>query len=1001
MATIRKQRLEDLTDIHKEHLSTAHQLLDVIKSASDPKLIYLHCYQLMKLGGLDAEVPRLVVFGQQSMGKTTLLDFIMGGPIGYSSTDTGTRQPVVIIMRPESAIDPRELELASGSVGSPSSTITSKKIWCKFNGKIMDIHNVQQNMRLHMQSLGERICSEELEVEVYVPDAITAIFVDLPGIKDDSKSGAEFTRRVVRNYVSNNPNDLYLLVKKSSDDPANWPWSLREFITAAAPNGLGLSPQQTMVVGTRAREFLINEKTDIRTQDQLYERVHKRAVLDSKGQALPLHLLELFSLSIQAKDKGDFLTNKEEMKRQIANGQVEVENMIRHGFEESNSINKEGRSVSEELLDTFSIRQFLRSLNSKFSQLLNGHLTNLERRLIRKKIDLERIVASLETKLQCFSPTTVRESIKQFIRQFMEIVHNMMMGNYTIMKLPIPPEQFLGIYGGSLRDNLEDGHELAQNLFPQPDMYESNFYTKITARTEELYNKKLTMIDTVKPGRYVRYFTSKISVHMFGLIEPPRRVPPAVSGADLGPFDMMGQDYGADELINVEFIQLNNNEENSLHKDIDRSKLSLLTPLASVSAEHLQVPLYAWHKTKEPKTGWVVVRPIVIDRLPPEILVQKSNYREVDVANKQISFRYLDVEFETKALGSGEEDQLENSVETEISETPPVVEGVQNRCSNRYLYVTACSEIFLEEHRTAPYYASALEMVSGEHAEANLLNQLAVTNICHWLKFQIKHMEPEHVYSAEVLYQMLRSIDHVVDRADWEPLVADLVQSNVRGTLLHASRLAACASAAALRRVLRASLAEAFRCIKLTDCDQTLYCLPDSLHFQEQIDHLSEEYCRQKAIDCANAMMNCIIEQTYSIQFDVAVDIFDGCRQFEKYFMGRAGHRSFMGDALSSVKEDLALRKRRLAMTDIFEKSDAKTSIELIYEEVKVQFWATKLLLSTPLTTKLYTYFIKQVVDKALPTTHSDPTASIKVEFEQLMGPGPPRAIIAYRPTMT
>lgn len=63
------------------------------------------------------------------------------------------------------------------------------------------------------------------------------MFVDLPGIKDDSKSGAEVTRSVVRAYVKNNPNDLYILVKKASDDPANWPWSLREFILAPSPKG--------------------------------------------------------------------------------------------------------------------------------------------------------------------------------------------------------------------------------------------------------------------------------------------------------------------------------------------------------------------------------------------------------------------------------------------------------------------------------------------------------------------------------------------------------------------------------------------------------------------------------------------------------------------------------------------------------------------------------------------------------------------------------------------
>ena len=42
--------------------------------------------------------------------------------------------------------------------------------------------------------------------------------------------------------------------------------------------GLGLTPSQTVVVGTRALEFLLYEKSDVKTQQQLLERVKKRAV---------------------------------------------------------------------------------------------------------------------------------------------------------------------------------------------------------------------------------------------------------------------------------------------------------------------------------------------------------------------------------------------------------------------------------------------------------------------------------------------------------------------------------------------------------------------------------------------------------------------------------------------------------------------------------------------------------------------------------------------------
>lgn len=58
----------------------------------------------------------------------------------------------------------------------------------------------------------------------------------------------------------------------------------------------------------------------------------------------------------------------------------------------------------------------------------------------------------------------------------------------------------------------------------------------------------------------------------------------------------------------------------------------------------------------------------------------------------------------------------------------------------------------------------------------------------------------------------MRSVKHIVDKADWEPLVADLLQANVRGGLLHLARLASCATAVALRRILKAAINEVRRC---------------------------------------------------------------------------------------------------------------------------------------------------------------------------------------------
>lgn len=161
------------------------------------------------------------------------------------------------------------------------------------------------------------------------------------------------TRSVVRAYVKNNPNDLYILVKKASDDPANWPWSLREFILAPSPKGktpnnsfncwavrwgesdcseseelpsakgafpagLGLSPAQTVVVGTRAKEFLCNEKSDVRTQAQLLERVRKRAVkVRTPRRQRPLALSQKTERVCRS---SEFLPPRDTLSRRIPTG---------------------------------------------------------------------------------------------------------------------------------------------------------------------------------------------------------------------------------------------------------------------------------------------------------------------------------------------------------------------------------------------------------------------------------------------------------------------------------------------------------------------------------------------------------------------------------------------------------------------------------------------------------------------------------------------------------
>jgi len=212
--------------------------------------------------------------------------------------------------------------------------------------------------------------------------------------------------------------------------------------------------------------------------------------------------------------------------------------------------------------------------------------------------------------------------------------------------------------------------------------------------------------------------------------------------------------------------------------------------------------------------------------------------------------------------------------------------------------------------------------------------------------------------------QMMRSVRNVIDKADWEPLVADLLQANVRGGLLHLARLAACATACALRRILRAGVAELQRQIRTGDLSCSLLFLAENPRFMEEVSQALEEYCRERAKQCASTMRDLIFEQTHAIHFEMIEDFFDGCRQFEADFLGQEG--CVMDGVARRVKLRLSERKQRLGVADIYAKQqDGGLSIDLIYEEVKIQFWVVKMLLAAPLTTKLYMHFVKDIKDKS------------------------------------
>eukprot|EP00922_Rhytidocystis_sp_ex-Travisia-forbesii_P017929 GHVS01026712.1.p1 GENE.GHVS01026712.1~~GHVS01026712.1.p1 ORF type:complete len:1160 (-),score=161.66 GHVS01026712.1:154-3252(-) len=925
----------------------------------------------------------------------------MGGPIGYSSTDTGTRQPVVIMLRPSE----------------------SGRIECSLAGKQMDVKALQEAMKERMIAAGENISAEELEVELAVPGGVHAVFVDLPGIKDDSKSGAQLTRSVVRGYVQNNPNDLYILVKKASDDPANWPWSLREFILSPAPKGLGLTPKQTVVVGTRAKDFLANEKNDVRSQQQLLDRVRKRAVKDSNSNPLPLFFLELFSLSMELKDSLDFVAKRDSMNHQIRAGRQQVLELLTTSFEPLGSL--KNRQI---LLDYFDVEKFKKELNVKFQMLLNDQLGVLERRLIKKRVETQKRIAELEDQIGQQSPQSVREYMKLYLRELLDTVTELVTGNYTIIRLPEAGDRFLATYGGNLRDNLQEGHELAMELFPEKEHYDPEFLEKILNHTEEIF-LRLEAMDSVsqvnvpkdsegrvlvQAGQLVRFVLSRDETNLFGLVqsvqlsdtiaspststEPGPNAPDAAAApsssqpspsqpsprsadatppipAPVGPVhkDIVVTFYFRPSGLGSQFEDGSSGagQDQTQNKTVERSRLTILVPLMEVVSP-TKIPsegITCWKRTYRPD-GWVGLEEVQVLSVQPQESVgmasEPSDGRlwrggeaviativsagTVPPKEKKSSFSGF---MSTLGVKSGDAkaatlgDRQTVKLEELFMNSPDETGGKRiNKCAaggNRNI--------------------SAMQRIAGEFAESKLLNQLSMTHLGRWLKFHVCNLEPDRRFSEDVLLQMMRSVRHVVDKADWEPLVADLLQANVRGGMLQVARLSACSAAAALRRILRASCAEVFRQVQGGDLSTGLTFLSSNPRFIEELEQALEDYCRRKAMECTNAMRDMIFEQTHAIHFEMIEDFFDGCRQFENDFLD-CNH---MEGVTKRVKDSLASRKQRLGIADVYSRHEGTGAPNnMIYEEVRMQFWVVKMLLAAPLTTKLYMYFVKDIKDKSM-----------------------------------
>lgn len=161
------------------------------------------------------------------------------------------------------------------------------------------------------------------------------------------------------------------------------------------------------------------------------------------------------------------------MYQQILTNRSECMDLLANAFEPSST------AVHQALFRFFDVDIFKKDLNTKFQLLLNDQLGSLERRLVRKRISIQRQLGTLEEQLVQQNPQSTREYIKLFLRELLTVITELVTGNYMIIRLPDSGDSFLNTFGGNLSENLEEGHILCLELFPQKELYDPEFLTKI------------------------------------------------------------------------------------------------------------------------------------------------------------------------------------------------------------------------------------------------------------------------------------------------------------------------------------------------------------------------------------------------------------------------------------------------------------------------------------------------------------------------------------------
>mmetsp|Transcript_15672 Transcript_15672/g.54619 ORF Transcript_15672/g.54619 Transcript_15672/m.54619 type:complete len:941 (-) Transcript_15672:375-3197(-) len=197
--------------------------------------------------------PRLVVFGGESVGKSTLLQRLCLLPLFPTHRSRCTRMPVKVTIRRATVQCAPTLVVWDVSkkqpVGEPRSISLSKSE--------VEIRRQMDDIMLEHCSGQEVSMDFELHIKVTSTSLPPLNFIDLPGIISSSEELSEQTSKLLIRQITNlGDNDIFLWVVQATIRPANWTAS-----RLISENGL---LDRTIGVITRCDRLEMHEVDDLR-----------------------------------------------------------------------------------------------------------------------------------------------------------------------------------------------------------------------------------------------------------------------------------------------------------------------------------------------------------------------------------------------------------------------------------------------------------------------------------------------------------------------------------------------------------------------------------------------------------------------------------------------------------------------------------------------------------------------------------------------------------------